>query len=73
MVTASVISRLSHAVDLIEHRSQQDRPLKVVEVRRGYHEDGSVARDRHFAAHPEDRDANVVIFHFCDEETADGG
>jgi hypothetical protein len=26
--------------------------------------------DRHFAAHPEDQDANVVIFHFlrCDEE-----
>jgi len=73
MVTASFISRLSHAVDLIEHRSQQDRPLKVVEVRRGYHEDGNVARDRHFAAHPEDRDANVVIFKFCrDEETADG-
>jgi len=44
-----------------------------VEVRRGYHEDGNVARDRHFAAHPEDRDANVVIFKFCrDEETADG-
>ena len=73
MVTASFINRLSRAVDLIENRSQQDRPLKVVEVRRGYHEDANVARDRHFAAHPEDRDANVVIFHFCDEETADGG
>ena len=72
MVTTSFISRLSHAVDLIENRSQQDRPLKVVEVRRGYHEDGNVARDRHFASHPEDRDANVVIFHFCDVETADG-
>ena len=71
MVTASFISRLSHAVDLIENRSQQDRPMKVVQVRRGYHEDGNVARDRHFAAHPEDRDADVVIFHFCDEETAD--
>ena len=73
MVTASFINRLSRAVDLIENRSQQDRPLKVVQVRRGYHEDGNVARDRHFTAHPEDRDANVVIFHFCDEETADGG
>ena len=71
MVTASFISRLSRAVDLIENRGQQDRPLKVVQVRRGYPEDGNVARDRHFAAHPEDRDANVVIFHFCDEETAD--
>ena len=72
MVTASFINRLSRAVDLIENRSQQDRPLKVVQVRRGYHEDANLARDRHFAAHPEDRDANVVIFHFCDEETADG-
>ena len=26
------------------------------------------ARDRHFAAHPEDRDANVVIFEFFDDE-----
>ena len=25
-------------------------------------EDPDAARDRHFAAHPEDRDANVVIF-----------
>jgi hypothetical protein len=23
---------------------------------------------RHFAAHPEDRGANVVIFKFCDDE-----
>ena len=73
MVTASFINRLSRAVDLIENRGQQGRPLKVVQVRRGYHEDGNVARDRHFAAHPEDRDANVVIFKFChDEETAGG-
>ena len=64
MVNASLISRLSHAVDLIEQRSQQDRPLKVVTVRRGFHEDGNAACDRHFAAHPEDEDANVVIFEF---------
>ena len=31
-----LISRLSHAVDLIEQRSQQNRPWKVVKVRRGY-------------------------------------
>ena len=36
MVNASLISRLSHAVDLIEQRSQQNRPLKVVTVRRSY-------------------------------------
>jgi hypothetical protein len=64
MVNASLISRLSRAVDLIEQRSQQNRPWKVVTVRRGLHEDGNAACDRHFAAHPEDQDANVVIFNF---------
>ena len=68
MVNASLISRLSHAVDEIEKRSQQDRPWKIVKVRRGYEEDRDVALARHFAAHPEDRDANVVIFKFCDDE-----
>ena len=62
MVTASLISRLSQAVDLLEQRSQQNRPLKVVTVRRGLEEDPDAALDRHFAAHPEDRDANIVIF-----------
>jgi hypothetical protein len=33
MVTASFISGLSHAVDLIEKQSQQNRPWKVVTVR----------------------------------------
>jgi hypothetical protein len=64
MVTASLISRLSQAVDLLEQRSQHNRPWKVVTVRRGREEDPDAALDRHFAAHPEDRDANVVIFHF---------
>ena len=68
MVNASLISRLSHAVDLIEQRSQQNRPWKVVTVRRGWKEDPDAARDRHYAAHPEDRGANVVIFKFCDDE-----
>ena len=68
MVTASFINRLSHAVDLIEQRSQQNRPLKVVTVRRGFKEDPDAARDRHFAAHPEDRGANIVLFEFYDEE-----
>ena len=61
MVTASYIRRLSRAVDLIEQRSQQNRPWKVVTVRRGLKEDPDAALDRHFAAHPEDQDANVVI------------
>ena len=68
MVTTSFISRLSRAVDLIEQRSQQNRPLKVVKVRCGFDEDRDAARHRHFAAHPEDRDANIVLFKFCDDE-----
>ena len=72
MVTASLISRLSQAVDLIEQRLQQNRPLKVVKVRRDLEEDPDAALDRHFAAHPEDRDANIVIFHFTDDEELAG-
>ena len=68
MVTASFISRLSQAVDQIENRLKQNHPWKVVEVRRGFREDGDAALDRHYAAHPEDRGANVVLFEFCDEE-----
>ena len=68
MVNASLISRLSHAVDLIEKRSQQNRPWKVVTVRRGLKEDPDAARDRHYAAHPEDRSANIVIFEFYKDE-----
>ncbi len=64
MVNASLINRLSHAVDLIEQRIQQDRPWKVVTVRRGRKEDPDAAIDRHYAAHPEDRGANIVLFEF---------
>ena len=71
MVNASLISRLSHAVDLIEQRSQQNRPWKIVTVRRGLKEDPDAALDRHFAAHPEDRGANIVIFEFFDNEDDD--
>jgi hypothetical protein len=72
MVTASLISRLSQAVDQIEKRSQQNRPWKVVTVRRSYKENPDAALDRHFAAHPEDRDANIVIFKFYDDEELAG-
>ena len=68
MVNASLINRLSQAVDQIEKRSQQNRPWKVVKVRRGFEEDPDAALDRHYAAHPEDRGANVVIFKVCDDE-----
>ena len=64
MVNTSLISRLSHAVDLIEKRMQRDRPWKVVKIRRGPEENPDAARERHFAAHPEDRGADVVIFEF---------
>jgi len=67
MVTASFINRLSQAVDRIENRSQP-RPWKVVTVPRGYHEDPDAARDRHYAARPEDRDADVVIFEIHDDD-----
>ena len=67
MVNASLISRLHHAIDLIEKRSQHNRPLKIVKVRRSLKEDPNAARDRHFAAHPEDRDANIVIYNFFNE------
>ena len=62
MVNASLISRLSRAVDLLEKRGRQNRPLKVIQVRCGFGEDRDAAEARHFAAHPEDRDANIVIF-----------
>ena len=69
MATASLISRLSQAVDQIEQRMQQNRPLKIVKVRCGYHEDRNVAQDRHYASHPEDRDADIVILlDLCDDE-----
>ena len=63
MVTASYINRLSRAIDEIEKRSQP-RPWKVVTVRRAYDEDPDAALELHFAVHPEDRDANIVIWHF---------
>ena len=67
MVNASLISRLSQAVDQIEERRKLNRPWKVVTVRRGLKEDPDAALDRHFAAHPEDQDANVVIYNFFGE------
>ena len=51
-------------LEVRRRRLQQNRPLKVVTVRRSREEDPDAALDRHFAAHPEDRGANIVIFHF---------
>ena len=67
MVTASLISRLSQAVDLLEQRSQQNRPLKVVKVRCGLHEDRDAALDRHYRVHPDARGANITVFEFYDD------
>lgn len=67
MVATSFINRLSEAVDRIEIRSRP-RPWKVVQIYCGYDEDMDVARARHYAAHPEDRDADVVIRLFHDSE-----
>ena len=46
MVNASFINRLSQAVDQIEKRLKQNRPWKVVKVRRRYDEDPDAAQDR---------------------------
>ena len=62
MANASLISRLSLAVDQIEQRLKQNRPMKIVKVLRRREEDRDAAKDRHFTAHPEDRGADVVIF-----------
>jgi hypothetical protein len=64
MANASLISRLSRAVDQIEQRRKLNRPLKVVTIHRAPHEDGEIAKARHYAAHPEDRGADVVIWNF---------
>ena len=48
--------------DLLEKRRRQNRPMKVVEVQRRVGEDRDAAQERHFTAHPEDADADVVIF-----------
>ena len=66
MVNASLINRLSQAVDLIEQRSQQNRPWKVVTVRRGFREDDGARSP--LRGHPEDRSgANIVIFEFYED------
>jgi hypothetical protein len=39
-----------------------------VQIRRDIGEDEDVALDRHYAVHPEDRDADVVIWKFFDDK-----
>ena len=73
MVTASLISRLSQAVDQLEQRLQHNRPWKVVKVRRGWTEPADAALERHYARRPEDRGANITIFEFYDDEELAAG
>jgi hypothetical protein len=73
MVNASFTSRLSQAVEQIEKRLRHNRRWKVVEIRRGLQEDPDTALERHYAAHPEDRDADVGIFRFFGEEVVEDG
>jgi hypothetical protein len=40
----------------------QESGCKIVRVRLGYEEDRDQALDRHYAAHPEDRDGDIVVF-----------
>ena len=42
--------------------SPEVRPPKVVTIQCCRDEDMDAARDRHFAAHPEDRGATLVVF-----------
>ena len=71
MVTVSFINRLSQTVDRIESQSQP-RPWKVVQIYCGYDEDMDAACARHYATHPEDRGADVILRLFDDPKgTAD--
>ena len=69
MVTASLISRLSQAVDQLEERLQQNRPLKIVKVRRGL--TTRIRMWRELATSrpiPRIEDANITVFEFYDDE-----
>jgi hypothetical protein len=55
---------LEKQLSKLEASISPSRPWKVVTIQccRDDDEDRNAARARHFAAHPEDRDANVVVF-----------
>ena len=59
---------LERRLSKLEASISPSRPQKAVTIRCFRDEDSDAARARHFAAHPEDRGANVVIFKFCDDE-----
>ena len=53
---------LERRLSKLEASISPSRPQKVVTIRCCRDEDRDAAQDRHFAAHPEDRDATIVIF-----------
>jgi len=53
---------LERRLSKLEASISPSRPQKVVTIRCFRDEDSDAARDRHFAAHPEDRDATIVVF-----------
>ena len=65
---SSLVRQMGHNFGSFPQVMHRVIPGDDVTVRRGFREDGDVARDRHFAAHPEDRDANVVLFEFYEDE-----
>ena len=52
---------LERRLSKLEASISPSRPQKLVTIR-CRDEDRDAARDRHFAAHPEDRDATIVVF-----------
>jgi hypothetical protein len=54
---------LKNRLSKLEASISPSRPYKVVTIQCCRDdEDRNAVRDRHFAAHPEDQDANVVVF-----------
>ena len=53
---------LERRLSKLEASISPRRPQKLVTIRCYLDEDSDAARDRHFAAHSEDRDATIVVF-----------
>ena len=53
---------LDRRLSKLEASISPSRPKKVVTIQCCRDEDMDAARDRHFAAHPEDRGATLVVF-----------
>ena len=53
---------LERRLSKLEASISPSRPWKVATIQCCRDEDMDAARDRHFAAHPEDRGATLVVF-----------